>query len=324
MNDNFENNFGSVREVKWCPGCGNYAILATVQKVLSSSGFSNDKIVFISGIGCAGRFPYYINSFGFHTLHGRAPAVATGLALARPDLNIWIVIGDGDGFSIGLGHILHLVRRNLNVKVLFINNKIYALTKGQYSPTSNINAITKSSPIGSFEEPINPLLMVLSAGVTFAARCIDNDINNLKKILHEAINHTGTAFIEILQNCITFNNDIFSNISNNDDKLDKIIYLEHNKKLIFGKNNNKKLIFNKRFSFEISTDTFNTDFDLIHDVKNDNILQIMLAKLTYKDIPYPLGIFKSFEKETYEYSFSQKYKDNNNKFLSLDDFFLKI
>lgn len=315
---NILNNFESCREVKWCPGCGNYAILMTVQKTLHSLGLSNNNTVFISGIGCSGRFPYYINSYGFHTLHGRSPAVATGLCLSRDDLNVWLVIGDGDGFSIGLSHVLHMVRRNINVNVLFINNKIYALTKGQYSPTSEKGTFTKSSPYGSLENSINPLLMILSAGCTFVARAIDSDSHRLKDLLIKGFEHKGTSFIEILQNCNVFNNKIYSNITDADDKLDKVIYLEHGSPLVFGNNDDKKLCLSKNLSFCVEKKDSSNEF-LFHDSNSNNYLQLMLASLSFNDIPYPLGLFRSVNKETHEESFLRS-SINNNKFSNLDNF----
>lgn len=320
---NINNSFESCREVKWCPGCGNYSILMTVQKTLFSLGLSNKTTVFISGIGCSGRFPYYINSYGFHTLHGRSPAVATGLCLSREDLNIWLVLGDGDGFSIGLGHILHMVRRNINVNVLFINNKVYALTKGQYSPTSSKGTFTKSSPFGSIEEPINPLLMVLSAGCSFVARAIDKDSNRLKSILLNAIKHKGTSFIEILQNCNVYNNGVYFNLYDNEDSLNNVLYLEDKKHLIFGKNNDKVLSINKSLSFDIVENNVNDAKLICHDSKSDNFLQLMLARMSYDETPFPLGIFRSVNKDTYNDVFF-KSTINNNKFLGLNDFLSKI
>lgn len=316
------NNFESSREVKWCPGCGNYAVLLTVQRTLSLLGLSNNNVVFVSGIGCSGRFPYYVNSYGFHTLHGRAPAVATGLCLSRPDLSIWLVIGDGDGFSIGLSHVLHMVRRNVNVNVLFINNKIYALTKGQYSPTSEKGTVSKSSPFGSLESPINPLLLVLSAGCTFVARAVDSDSSRLKDVLIKAFNHNGTSFIEILQNCNVFNNKSFFDIVDNEDRLDKVIYLEHGNQLSFGKSTDKKLILDNNLAFKI-VDINSSSNELYHNVNIDSMLQLMLAKIAFNDVPYPLGIFRSINKETYEKLFFKSIV-NNDKFLCLNDFLLKI
>lgn len=317
------NNFESCREVKWCPGCGNYAILMTVQKTLHSLGLSNKNTVFISGIGCSGRFPYYINSYGFHTLHGRSPAVATGLCLSRQDLNVWLVIGDGDGFSIGLAHVLHMVRRNINLNVLFINNKIYALTKGQYSPTSEKGTLTKSSPFGSLEKSINPLLMVLSAGCTFVARAVDSDSSKLKDILLKGFNHKGTSFIEILQNCNVFNNKIYSDIVDSDDRLDRVVYLENEKPLLFGNAYDKKLCLSKNFSFFIAEKESSNEY-LFHDTSSDNFLQLMLAGLSFSDIPFPLGIFRSINKETHEESFLKSAINNSNKFSNLDNLLSKI
>lgn len=316
--NNSSNYFESCREVKWCPGCGNYAILMSMQKTLFSLGLSNEKIVFVSGIGCSGRFPYYINTSGFHTLHGRVSAIATGLRLVRSDLKIWLVFGDGDGFSIGLSHVLHMVRRNVDVNVLFINNKVYALTKGQYSPTSDKNFITKSSPFGSIEEPINPLLMVLNAGCSFVARAIDSDVKNLSFIISEAMNHRGTSFIEVLQNCNVYNNEIYGHLTDKDVKDDNLLYLEHGKPLIFGKKNKKVLILeNLKFSI-IDVDKFNGY--LLHDVLTENILQIMLAKILYKDVPFPVGILRKVNKDVYE----DNYVDRSNKsyfIFKFDDLF---
>lgn len=312
------NNFESCREVKWCPGCGNYAILMAIQKTFSSLGLNNDKVVFVSGIGCSGRFPYYINAHGFHTLHGRAPAIVTGLCLSREDLTVWLVIGDGDGFSIGLSHILHLVRRNINVKVLFINNKIYALTKGQYSPTSEKGTFTKSSPFGSIESSINPLLMTLSAGCTFVARVIDNDFIRFKEIVVKALQHKGTAFIEVLQNCNVFNNNIYFDISDSDNKLEKVIYLEDKKQIIFGKNKDKSIFLNDNLEFVISKNIENSNC-LIHEINKDSFLQLMLAKLSFLDVIFPLGIFRAIEAETHEEKYLKSVV-NNNKFSKLEDF----
>lgn len=303
-----KNYFESRREVKWCPGCGNYAILMSMQKTLFSLGLKNEKIVFISGIGCSGRFPYYINTYGFHTLHGRAPAVATGLKLMRPDLTVWIVVGDGDAFSIGLNHIIHLIRRNINVNILFINNKIYALTKGQYSPTSDKNMITKSSPYGSLEEPINPILTVLNAGCSFVARAVDNDHKNLKEIIEKAIENTGTSFIEVLQNCNVFNNQAYNEISDKNTKEEKALYLKDKKLLEFGEKEKYILTINENLNFEKikSNERETIKINSTHHTDNENILQIMLAKITYTETPYPIGIFRNIQKETYEDKIKQK------------------
>ncbi|HIH2762686.1 MAG TPA: thiamine pyrophosphate-dependent enzyme [Candidatus Azoamicus sp. MARI] len=317
-----KNYFESRREVKWCPGCGNYSILMSMQKTLFSLGLKNEKIVFISGIGCSGRFPYYINTYGFHTLHGRAPAVATGLKLMRPDLTVWIVVGDGDAFSIGLNHIIHLIRRNININILFINNKIYALTKGQYSPTSDEKSITKSSPYGSIENPINPLSIVLNSGCAFVARAIDTDHKNLKIIIENAMENNGTSFIEVLQNCNVFNNQIYNEVSDKNTREEKVLHLKNRNLLEFGEKDkyiltlSDDLTFNKIKSNEKEKIKFNT----IHNTENENILQLMLAKLPYNNTPYPTGIFRNMKKETYE----ERFKNNtyeSKKIKTINDLF---
>jgi len=314
------NYFESCREVRWCPGCGNFAILKSMQKIMFSLGIPSEKVVFISGIGCSGRFPYYINTYGFHTLHGRAPAVATGLRLVRPDLTIWIVIGDGDGFSIGLGHVLHMVRRNINVNVLFINNKVYALTKGQCSPTSNRGFVTKSSPFGSIEEPVNPLSMILNAGCSFVARAIDSDAKNLQSIIVDAMNHKGTSFIEVLQNCNIFNNNVYSNFTDNDKKHERLLYLKHGSNLYFGKNDKRRVVISNKLEFEVigENDVY-AGIIPSHDIVKENVLQMMLAKLSHDAIPFPVGIFRSVKKELYEdsYNFKSEKSKKINKFTDL-------
>ncbi len=298
MNNNI---FNSRNEVKWCPGCGNYAILASMHKVLNSLNLSNENVVFVSGIGCSGRFPYYVNTHGFHTIHGRAPSVALGLKVSRPDLLVWLVIGDGDGFSIGLGSVLHLLRKNIDINILFINNKVYGLTKGQYSPTSEINSITKSSPYGSLEDPINPILLALDAGATFVARSIDTDKENLEFLINLAINHKGISFIEVLQNCIVYNDKAFLSLNDKFSKFDKLINLRNNKKLIFGNDNDKGLFLSSNFKLEITYDIHNNYSKVItYDSSSENIIQNLLARFSINDNPYPIGVFRSIEKETYQ------------------------
>ncbi|HIH2763645.1 MAG TPA: 2-oxoacid:ferredoxin oxidoreductase subunit beta [Candidatus Azoamicus sp.] len=316
-----KNYFESRREVKWCPGCGNYAILMSMQKTLFSLGLKNENIVFISGIGCSGRFPYYINTYGFHTLHGRAPAVATGLKLMRPDLTIWIVVGDGDAFSIGLSHIIHLIRRNINVNILFINNKIYALTKGQYSPTSDEKTITKSSPYGSLEDPINPLSIVLNSGCSFVARAVDNDHKNLKIIIEQAMKNNGTSFIEVLQNCNVFNNQIYNEVSDKNTRDEKNLYLKHGEYLEFGEKTKYILTLDENLNLNKIKlhEQDKNKIAYIHNTQNENIMQLMLAKIQYHETPYPLGIFRDTRKETYEDRFkninaSKKIKTINELF----------
>src|SRR5882762_7022687 len=237
-------DFESDQDVRWCPGCGDYSILAQVQKVMPSLGIPREKIVFISGIGCSSRFPYYMNTYGFHTIHGRAPTFATGLKVSRPDLQVWVVTGDGDGLSIGGNHLIHAIRRNVDIKIILFNNEIYGLTKGQYSPTSRMGTRTKSSPLGSIENPLRPLSLAIGAEDTFVARTLDVDINHLTEILKRASAHKGTAFIEIYQNCKIFNDGVFDYATDKSIKADNTLFLEHGKPLIFGKDRNKGIRLN--------------------------------------------------------------------------------
>ena len=224
-------DFTSDQEVRWCPGCGDYAILAAVQRFMPELGIPKEKIVFISGIGCAARFPYYMETYGMHSIHGRAPAIATGLSTSRPDLSVWVVTGDGDALSIGGNHLIHALRRNVNVKILLFNNQIYGLTKGQYSPTSEVGKVTKSTPMGSLDHPFNPLSLAVGAEATFVARSIDTDRKHLTEVLRAAAEHKGSAFVEIFQNCNIYNDGAFDFVR--DDKLNRI-YLQHGQEITFG------------------------------------------------------------------------------------------
>ena len=218
-------DLASDQEVRWCPGCGDYSILAQMKKALAALGIPREKIVFISGIGCSSRFPYYMNTYGFHTIHGRAPTIATGLKLARPDLSVWVITGDGDGLSIGGNHLIHAIRRNIDLKIILFNNEIYGLTKGQYSPTSRIGTRTKSSPHGSIDTPLRPLSLAIWAEATFVARTIDVDIDHLTETLQRAAAHKGTAFVEIYQNCKIFNDGVFEYATDKSVKADNVLYL---------------------------------------------------------------------------------------------------
>ena len=237
-------DFVTDQEVRWCPGCGDYAILAQVQKMMPEFGIARENIVFISGIGCSSRFPYYMNTYGFHTIHGRAPAIATGLKVTRPDLDVWVVTGDGDGLSIGGNHLIHVLRRNVDLKILLFNNQIYGLTKGQYSPTSEVGKVTKSTPAGSVDFPFNPITVALGAHATFVARTIDVEQKHLGEMLKRAHAHRGASFIEILQNCNIFNDGAFNDVSDKAIKADHQLVLEHGKPLIFGKNRDKGIRMN--------------------------------------------------------------------------------
>src|SRR6266480_5197847 len=232
-------DFESDQDVRWCPGCGDYAILSAVQKTMPDLGIPKENIVFISGIGCSSRFPYYMNTYGFHTIHGRAPAIATGLRVARPDLKIFLVTGDGDGLSIGGNHMLHVLRRNVNLTILLFNNRIYGLTKGQYSPTSELGKVTKSTPVGSADRPVNPLAFALGCGATFVGRTVDRNIPHMEEMLKRAARHRGTSFMEILQNCNVFNDGAWADLTEKASKADAQLLLEHGKPLVFGKNRDR-------------------------------------------------------------------------------------
>src|SRR6266705_4520804 len=237
-------DFASDEDGRWCPGCGDYSILMQTKKVLAKLGVDRSKTVFLSGIGCSSRFPYYMNTYGFHSIHGRAPTLATGLRVCRPDLQVWVITGDGDGLSIGGNHLIHAIRRNVDMKIILFNNEIYGLTKGQYSPTSRIGTRTKSSPLGSIDNPLRPLSIAIGAEATFVARTIDVDINHLTATLQRAAAHRGTAFIEIYQNCKIFNDGVFEYATDKSIKADNALYLEHGKPLIFGKDRNKGIRLN--------------------------------------------------------------------------------
>src|SRR5437660_2179353 len=238
-------DFKSDQEVRWCPGCGDYAILAAVQAFMPELGIRRENIVFVSGIGCSSRFPYYLNTYGMHSIHGRAPAIATGLASTRPDLSVWVITGDGDALSIGGNHLIHALRRNVNLKILLFNNRIYGLTKGQYSPTSEQGKITKSTPLGSLDNPFNPVSLALGAEATFVARSIDSDRKHLTSVLRAAADHRGTAFIEIYQNCPIFNDDAFAPVTAPGEREQHLIRLEHGEPVRCGAEGSQGLRFNR-------------------------------------------------------------------------------
>ncbi len=296
-------DFTSKSEPRWCPGCGDYAILAQMKKVLPELGIPKENFVFVSGIGCSSRFPYYMDTYGVHSIHGRAPTIASGIRLANPDLKVFIITGDGDGLSIGGNHFIHLCRRNIDVTVILFNNRIYGLTKGQYSPTSVKGQITKSSPYGSLENPFNPVLMALASGATFVARTIDRTPKHMIEVFKRAAEHKGTSFVEVLQNCVIFNDGAFFDLTSPETKHDRALYMEQGKPYIFGKENNKALRW-KCDQFEIVPyDESNPEKDLvIHDEHSMNpIVEFGLASLTDKpDFPTPLGIFRDVTTDTYE------------------------
>ena len=294
-------DFTSDQTIRWCPGCGDYVILSSIQKLMPEIGIPKENIVFVSGIGCSSRFPYYMNTYGLHTLHGRAPAFAMGLKVARPDLSVWIVTGDGDGLSIGGNQLLHMLRRNLDVNVLLFNNRIYGLTKGQYSPTSEHGKVTKSTPFGSPDMPLNPVLFALSAGATFIARTYDVDPKGMKEIFKEAVEHKGTSFVEIYQNCNIFNDGTFSSIYERTVREENILNLKHGEPFIFGKNQNKGIRLNglKPEIVELHND-MNREELIRHDqYSEESILANLLSNFNYPEFPVPMGVFRQIKNSTY-------------------------
>jgi 2-oxoglutarate ferredoxin oxidoreductase subunit beta len=298
-------DFQSDQEVRWCPGCGDYAILSAVQSVFPELGIPKEKFVVVSGIGCSSRFPYYMNTFGFHSIHGRAPAVATGLKMARPELEVWIATGDGDAMSIGGNHLIHTLRRNVGVKILMFNNRIYGLTKGQYSPTSELGKKTKSTPVGSVDYPFNPLSLALGAGATFVARSVDIFQSHLRETLHRAAEHKGTAYVEISQNCNIFNDKAFTYMTDKDAKDENVLYLQHGKPLVYGKNKDKgiRMRGTEMEVIELGDQGggLTADDCLVWDESLDNPATAFLAaQLLPPHFPTALGIFRAVDMPTYE------------------------
>ncbi|MCZ6874447.1 MAG: 2-oxoacid:ferredoxin oxidoreductase subunit beta [bacterium] len=296
-------DFISNQEVRWCPGCGDYSILAQTQKVMPDLGVAKEKIVFISGIGCSSRFPYYMNTFGFHTIHGRAPALATGLKTSRPDLMIWVITGDGDALSIGGNHLLHVLRRNVDIKIIMFNNRIYGLTKGQYSPTSEIGKRVKSAPMGSPDHPLNPLSVAIGAEATFVARTVDTDTKHLIATLERAAAHKGTAFVEVYQNCNIYNDGAFDYLTGRDVRDDRSLYLQHGKPMLFGKERNHGIRLNG-IDPEVVTVGENgiTEADILcHDEnKQEPYLAYLLSRLDYPEFPVPVGVLRAVQRATYD------------------------
>jgi 2-oxoglutarate/2-oxoacid ferredoxin oxidoreductase subunit beta len=299
-------DFVTDQDVRWCPGCGDYAILAQVQKVMPELGVARENIAFVSGIGCSSRFPYYMNTYGFHSIHGRAPAIASGLKVSRPELMVWVVTGDGDGLSIGGNHLIHALRRNVGLKILLFNNRIYGLTKGQYSPTSEIGKKTKSTPYGSIDRPFSPVSVALGAEATFVARSVDTDVQHLQYIIRRAAEHTGTAFIEIYQNCNVFNDDAFVHITEKSVKQDRQIVLEHGKPLLFGKNKEKGIRMAANFTpqvVEVGSGPGQVPLSeiTVHDETVDSpAYAFMLSRLDYPDFPVPVGVYRAVKRPAYE------------------------
>ncbi len=292
----------SDQEVRWCPGCGDYGILQAVQQLMPELGIEPHNTVFISGIGCSSRFPYYMNTYGIHSIHGRAPAIATGLAIARPDLDVWVVTGDGDGLSIGGNHLIHALRRNVNLTILMFNNQIYGLTKGQFSPTSEVGKVTKSTPMGSLDAPFNPLSVALGAEATFVARTHDTDRKHMMEIFRQAHAHVGASFVEIYQNCNVFNDGAFDDLLVKDRRADMLIQLHHGEPIRFGADNDKGVVMGSDGQLRIvSVTEVGEAALLVHDERReDPSLAFALARLS-RDVhsPTPMGVFRSVERREY-------------------------
>ena len=298
-------DFKTDQEVRWCPGCGDYAVLAAVQSFMPQLGLRKENIVFVSGIGCSSRFPYYMDTFGVHSIHGRAPAIATGLASSRQDLSVWVVTGDGDALSIGGNHLIHVLRRNVNLKILLFNNRIYGLTKGQYSPTSELGKITKSTPMGSLDGPFNPVSLALGAEATFVARSIDSDRKHLTSVLQAAAQHRGTALVEIFQDCPIFNDGSFDVLRRGDEALERLIPLVDGEPIRFGPVDDDGLgtyaVVQDGFGLRVAkTDEVSVEEIVIHDATDHN-LAFALSRLSDQDLTHTVtGVFRNVERLTYD------------------------
>ena len=292
-------DFTSDQEVRWCPGCGDYSILANVQATMPDLGARKEDVVFISGIGCSSRFPYYMDTYGFHSIHGRAPAIATGVATANPNLKVFVVTGDGDGLSIGGNHLIHALRRNANLTIIMFNNQIYGLTKGQYSPTSEIGKITKSTPFGSLDHPFNPVSVAIGAEATFVARSIDTEREHLREMIEAAAAHEGAAFIEVYQNCNIFNDGAFAPLTDRKKKGAEQLLLEHGKPLLFA-GGEKGIVFDGFTPTIVDVASTGLDAIHIHDEQGPAAYHHILATMAHPTMPTPLGVFRDVDAPAYD------------------------
>jgi 2-oxoglutarate/2-oxoacid ferredoxin oxidoreductase subunit beta len=301
-------DYATDQEVRWCPGCGDYSILKAVHRALADANADPAKTVFVSGIGCSSRLPYYVETYGFHTIHGRAPAVATGVKLANPDLDVWVVTGDGDGLSIGGNHLLHALRRNVNLNILLFNNEIYGLTKGQYSPTSRVGTTSPSSPRGSFDAPVTPGLFAIGAGATFIARAVDIDQKGLPVLLNQAREHQGTSFIEILQNCIVYNKDVFDDVVAKKTAAETQIHVAHGQPLIYGKDGDKGLRLNPRTlaleSVVLGADGVTAADILVHDETNPLLAHLLVTAAA--PLPTAMGVIHRRQAPAFDATFTSR------------------
>jgi 2-oxoglutarate/2-oxoacid ferredoxin oxidoreductase subunit beta len=308
-------DFASDQDVRWCPGCGDYSILAQVQRIMPSFNIPKENTVFIAGIGCSSRFPYYMDTYGFHTIHGRASAVAAGLKMARPDLDVWIASGDGDLLSIGGNHLIHLLRRNIDTTILLFNNRIYGLTKGQYSPTSEHGKITKSTPMGSLDNPFNPLTLALGSGGSFVARTMDRDAKHMQDMISRSHAHKGTSFLEIFQNCNIYNDGAFFLYTEKETKADNVLFLEHGKPMVFGKQSDKGIMLNGFRPVVVSlTDGKHTVEDLIvHDETSKELAMILAQFTEMQNFPVPIGVLYVEDRHCYEDEMAKQIAESKQK-----------
>lgn len=317
-------DFKSENEVRWCPGCGDHAVLNAIQKAMANLGVKQEDFAVISGIGCSSRFPYYMSTYGFHTIHGRAAAVASGVKCANPKLSVWEITGDGDALAIGGNHFIHVIRRNIDINIILFNNKIYGLTKGQYSPTSDCGAVTKTSPQGTIESPFIPGQLVLGARGTFFARCVDNNMKNSQEVYEEAAKHQGTSVVEVLQNCIIFNDGIHAEISDPKMREERQIFLKHGEPMIFGTEKNKGLMFDKAMLKVVTIGENGVTLDdiLIHDVTEPyGYVHQQLIGMKLPEYPIAMGVIRAVEAPVYDQMMEQQIAEvqSKSKIKSIDD-----
>lgn len=321
-------DFKNEQSARWCPGCGDHAILNVLHKAMARLGIAPKDTVVVSGIGCSSRLPYYMNTYGMHTIHGRAAAIATGVKTARPELTVWQVSGDGDGLAIGGNHFIHALRRNIDINILLFNNKVYGLTKGQYSPTSDRGTVSKSSPYGTTEDPFIPAELCFGARGKFFARSFDIALDTTQEVMVAAAKHKGASVVEVMQNCVIFNNGVYANITNKDDRFDHTIHLRHGEKMLFGKNNEKGLV-QDGFGIKavvVGEDGYTLDDVLVHDAHCESyFLQEQLAMMDGKTLPMAIGVIRDVEAVSYETAVSQQVEEVRTKkgFTNLRDMILK-
>lgn len=319
-----QKDFKSDNEVRWCPGCGDHAILNSIQKAMATLGIKHEDFAVISGIGCSSRFPYYMSTYGFHTIHGRAAAVASGVKCANPKLCVWEITGDGDALAIGGNHFIHIMRRNIDINLVMFNNKIYGLTKGQYSPTSDRGAVTKTSPMGTIENPFNPGLLALGAGATFYGRAVDTNIKHSQEVFEEAAKHKGTSFVEVLQNCVIFNDGIHAAITDSKTREERQIFLKHGELMIFGINRDKGLVFDKGLLkvVRLGEDGVTEKDLLVHDATEPNgYVHHQLINMKYPEFPIAMGVIRAVEAPVYDEQMELQIEDarKKSKITSIDE-----